>query len=157
MLAGMQQKKQMKIKSIIILLLFTSCHPLFCSWQNGYEELDYEPSEKEIIGQYELSEKSKSYLNEEYHTWPLRIELSKNKEYKLLFESNPENGQNGNETKKNEKGKWFLGFNDREKVCYFELEGICVEPLCKKDEKISITITIGDGDECNGIVYEKVE
>jgi hypothetical protein len=161
----MQPKKQMKIKSIIILLLFTSCHPLFCSWQNGYEKLNYEPSEKEIIGQYELSKKSKSYLNEEYHTWPLRIELSKNKEYKLLFENNPENladktpesGQNSNKTKKNEKGKWFLVFNDREKICDFELEGICVEPLLKKDGKISITITIGDGDECNGIVYEKVE
>jgi hypothetical protein len=162
----MQPKnKQMKIKSIILLLLFTSCHPLFCSWQNGYEQLNYEPLEREIIGQYELSEKSKSYLNEEYQTWPLRIELSENKEYKLLFENNsenladkiPENGQKGNETKKNVKGKWFLGFNDKEKFCDFELEGICVEPLCKKDGKISITITIGDGDECNGIVYEKVE
>ena len=46
---------------------------------------------------------------------------------------------------------------EKEKICYFELEGISVAPLCKKNEKISIMITIGDGDECNGIVYEKVK
>ena len=46
---------------------------------------------------------------------------------------------------------------EKEKICYFELEGISVSSLRKKDGKISIMITIGDGDECNGIVYEKME
>lgn len=155
----------MKIKSIFIFLIFTSCHPLFCSWQNGYEEINYEPSKREIIGKYELSEKSKSYLNEDYYTWPLKLEISENKQFKFLFEDNPESladkifadKEKGNDSKKNETGKWFYSFMDKEKICYFELEGICVQPLCKKDGKISIMITIGDGDECNGIVYEKVE
>ena len=155
----------MKIKTIFIFLIFTSCHPLFCSWQNGYEKINYEPSKMEIIGKYELSEKSKSYLNEDYNTWPLKLELSKNKQFKFLFEDNPESladkmfsdNENGNDSKRNKIGKWFLFFDEKGKFCNFELEGICVEPLCKKDEKISIMITIGDGDECNGIVYEKVE
>jgi hypothetical protein len=160
----MQKKSaEMKIKSIFILLLFTSCHPLFCSWQNGYDEINYEPSKSEIIGKYELSEKSKSYLNEDYYSWPLKLEISENNQFKFLFEDNPESladkifAEKENESKRNKIGKWFYSFMDKEKICYFELEGICVEPLRKKEDKISIMITIGDGDECNGIVYEKVE
>jgi hypothetical protein len=153
----------MRIKSIFIFLIFTSCHPLFCSWQNGYEEINYEPSKREIIGKYELSEKSKSYLNENYYSWPLKLEISENKKFKLLFKDNPESladkifADKEKEFKKNETGKWFYSFMEKEKICYFELEGICVAPLSKKGGKISIMITIGDGDECNGIVYEKVE
>jgi hypothetical protein len=153
----------MKIKSILILLIFTSCHPLFCSWQNGYEEINYEPSKREIIGKYELSEKSKSYLNEDYYSWPLKLEISENNQFKFLFENNPESladkifADKGKGFKKNKTGKWFYSFMDKEKICYFELEGISVAPLRKKEEKISIMIIIGDGDECNGIVYEKVE
>ena len=155
----------MKIKSLLFLLIFTGCHPLFCSWENGYEEINYEPSKTEIIGKYELSEKSKSYLNEDYYSWPLKLEIYKNKQFKLLFEDNPESladkifadKQKGNESKKNKIGKWFYSFIEKEKICYFELEGISVSPLRKKDGKISIMIAIGDGDECNGIVYEKME
>jgi hypothetical protein len=37
------------------------------------------------------------------------------------------------------------------------LEGICVEPFSEKEGKLAIQITIGDGDECEGIIYEKTE
>ena len=155
----------MKIKLLLILLIFTGCHPLFCSWENGYEEINYEPNKTEITGKYELSDKSKSYLNENYYSWPLKLEISENKQFKFLFEDNPESWTDKifadrkkvNESKKNIIGKWFYSFMEKEKICYFELEGISVAPLCKKNEKISIMITIGDGDECNGIVYEKVK
>lgn len=155
----------MKIKSLLFLLIFTGCHPLFCSWQNGYEEINYEPSKIEIIGIYELSEKSKLYLNEDYYSWPLRLEISENKQFKLLFEDDHKSSidkifgdrEKVNDPKKNKIGKWFYWFMEKEKICYFELEGIAVAPLRKKEGKISIMITIGDGDECNGIVYEKVE
>lgn len=153
------------MRIIFILLIFTSCHPIFCSWQNGYEEINYEPSKSEITGEYELSKNSKSYLNENYYSWPLKLEINENNQFKLIFEDNPESlaekifgdKKNENNYKRNETGKWFHSFMDKEKICYFELEGITVEPLRKKDKKISIMITIGDGDECHGIVYEKSE
>ncbi|WP_262887289.1 hypothetical protein [Flavobacterium sp. XN-5] len=38
-----------------------------------------------------------------------------------------------------------------------ELVGLTVEPLFEKDNNISISITIGDGDNCEGIMYEKIK
>lgn len=38
-----------------------------------------------------------------------------------------------------------------------ELEGLTVEPLFEKDNNIAISITIGDGDNCEGIMYEKIK
>ncbi len=156
----------MKFRIVIILsFLFTGCHPLFCNWQNGYSELKYELTKESLNGKYELSRKSKSYLNDSFNVWPVRMELTENMEYKLLFEENPLsladkiflNDKELNETKKNVIGKWSTYFNKRDKNYLMELEGLTVEPLFVKDNKIAIFITIGDGDNCEGIIYEKVE
>ena len=37
--------------------------------------------------------------------------------------------------------------------CLIELQGIVVVPLSEKNGQIAIPIEIGDGDECNGIVF----
>ena len=153
----------MKIKIILFLLLLTSCHPLFCSWQNGYDEVNHEPTEEKIIGIYELNENSKSYLNEDNKIWPLKIEILKNKQCIFHYENNKislvdkifASKTDLKETKKNKIGKWYLYFDKEDKNCIFEIEGISTEPLYEKDGKLAIIKTIGDGDECNGIVYEK--
>jgi len=156
----------MKFRIVIVLsFLFTSCHPLFCSWQNGYSKLKNEPTKESLMGKYELSGKSKSYLNDSFNVWPVRIELTENMEYKLLFEENPlsladkifSNDKELNENKKNVIGKWSTYFDKNDKNCLMEFEGLTVEPLFEKDNKIAISITIGDGDNCDGIIYEKVE
>lgn len=54
----------------------------------------------------------------------------------------------------NKRGNWSVSC-DKSYECMIELDRVCVAPLCKKDDRISIAITIGDGDECNGIVFEK--
>jgi len=150
---------------IVLLFLFTSCHPLFCRWQNGYSALIEEPTKESLIGKYELSRKSKSFLNDSYDVWPVRIELTENMKYKLLFEENPSslgdtifsNDRDLNETKKNVIGKWSTYFNKKDKYCLIELEGLTVEPLFEKNNNFAISITIGDGDNCEGIMYEKIK
>jgi len=85
--------------------------------------------------------------------------------YKLLFEENPSslgdtifsNDRDLNETKKNVIGKWSTYFNKKDKYCLIELEGLTVEPLFEKNNNFAISITIGDGDNCEGIMYEKIK
>jgi len=54
------------------------------------------------------------------------------------------------------EGKWMVSCGDSND-CMIELENVCVVPLAEKDGRLAILISIGDGDECNGVVYEKVE
>ena len=42
--------------------MLTGCHPTYCKWEFGYTQLKKEPTRKSLIGEYELSEYSKSYL-----------------------------------------------------------------------------------------------
>ena len=135
----------MKIRYLFLFIIFTSCHPLFCDWNSGYDQIKVQPKENEIVGIYELTKDSKNFLKSGLKKWPKKIELSSNQEYYLLMQND----------KKIKNGKWFLSC-DQSYGCILELEGISVEPFCKKENKFAIQITIGDADECNGLVYEKI-
>ena len=52
-------------------------------------------------------------------------------------------------------GKWSVS-DGASYDCLIELEGICVVPFCIRKDHFAVPITIGDGDECRGIVFEKV-
>ena len=52
------------------------------------------------------------------------------------------------------EGKWSLYC---EPSCMMELENVTVEPFGERDGTLAILITIGDGDICEGVVYEKVK
>ncbi len=43
---------QMRHLIIIFLFVLTSCHPLFCTWDNGYKQLTTEPQRERLIGHF---------------------------------------------------------------------------------------------------------
>ncbi|MFK7899294.1 MAG: hypothetical protein AB8B61_00915 [Cyclobacteriaceae bacterium] len=151
----------MSIKTVILIfctVLLSSCHPLFCDWDSGYEQLIEITSDSIVIGKYELSEESVKYLKSEGYNRPCLLELLASGNFNLqsapdfMFDSFGENsGQS-----LNRKGEWGVYCGQSFK-CMIELQGITVVPLMrKKDGTIGISITIGDGDECNGLVFERM-
>jgi hypothetical protein len=151
----------MRAKLILVLLLicFTSCHPLICTWELRYKPITIEPDQTELIGKYELTHSSKEFLIEQsFSAQEYSLTLSKDGNYK--FTNGPDfifnNYGVSNQKTLNKVGKWFLNCA-KSYDCLIELEGVCVVPLSQKDGTLSIMITIGDGDECKGIIYEKME
>lgn len=51
-------------------------------------------------------------------------------------------------------GAWNVSY-DKSYGCLIELQGLCVVSLSEKNDRLAVPITIGDGDECNGIVFVK--
>ncbi|OAQ39978.1 hypothetical protein A5893_17430 [Pedobacter psychrophilus] len=143
--------------TIFFLWTLSSCHPLGCSWDFGYTQLKVEPNESKLIGIYILSEKSKSYLKDHGLNPEICI-LKLNADKSFNLENVPSSISNddlkGSDGTQNKYGTWSVSC-DKSYDCMIELQGTCVVPLCEKDDRISIPITIGDGDECNGIVFEK--
>ena len=54
------------------------------------------------------------------------------------------------------EGKWSVGCH-ASYDCLIEFEKVFVVPLAEKNEQLAILITVGDGDECNGVVFERIE
>tara|TARA_B110000908_G_scaffold33077_1_gene39534 strand:+ start:406 stop:864 length:459 start_codon:yes stop_codon:yes gene_type:complete len=149
----------MRTKLLIILIVigFTSCHPLFCTWELGYKQLTTEPDQTELIGKYELTNSSKEFLIErKFNADEYILTLSKDGQYK--FTNGPDlifnNWGESNQKLIAKKGQWFVSCTESYD-CLIELEGVCVVPLSQKGGKLAILITVGDGDECNGILYKK--
>lgn len=150
----------MSIKITVLLvssILLNSCHPLFCGWASGYEQLTEITSEDIIVGDYELNAESLDYLDSEGYKGACALQLLESGKFKLInapdfiFDSF---GRNSGQSL-NKNGKWNTSCADSYD-CLIELEGITVVPLTRKnDGSIAIPITIGDGDECNGIVFER--
>ena len=152
-------ENSMRYWTIIILFILTSCHPLFCTWDNGYKQLTTEPKRERLIGQFKLIESSKEFLVDKgFKNQEFKLELLDNGQFKFT---------NGPDIIFDREGKTMLGLINKEGRwsvscadsydCLIELEDVCVMPLAEKDGRLAILITVGDGDECNGLVYEKVE
>jgi hypothetical protein len=135
------------MKSILILLIFlvTSCHPLSCGWTSDYDIVTEKPRSEKILGNYILSKESQKFLKNDFKNWPMNLNLSNDGRYKFFNQQD----------QLIKEGKWLL-YCDGKAECLMELEGITVEPLGLKETDIAILITIGDGDSCEGIAYEKV-
>jgi len=147
----------MKLLHLLAIICFTGCHPLFCNWGLGYEQLTTRPANEEIIGKYQLTEKSIDFLEDrDFTADEYSLTLSDGGQFK--FKNGPDLIFNSwgttSQTLLDKQGKWSVSCGDSYD-CVIELEGICVVPLAEKDGNLAILITIGDGDECNGIVYEK--
>ncbi len=136
------------MKSIFIffiIVIFSSCNPVkFCTWDSGYEQVLQEPLKKEVIGKYILTEKSKEYLKHNYESWPLQMELFEDNSLDFISNQKPSSEK-----------KWFVTKFDSGYV--IELTGICVTSFSTKNNQFAIPISIGDPDQCEGIVYEKIE
>lgn len=133
------------------VFLFTSCHPLFCNWDSGYDQLTTEPDHNKISGTYILNDRSVKYLTKEgYAVDSCILELKNDGQFiltrtpDLVFNSFGES-KNSYETK---TGKWSVS-NYPENGCLMELEGICVEPFLQRQGKLAISKTIGDPDQCD--------
>jgi hypothetical protein len=154
----------MKIRIIFLLFLFVSCHPLFCNWDSDYNQLTKEPSKSKIVGTYELSKDSQDYLGGNFNLWPLKLQLLENGKFIFLSNKNQISKSDKifasksdlNRLVENKVGKWIVSCSNSTD-CLIELEGLFVTPFSEKNGQLAIPITIGDGDECNGIVYEKLK
>lgn len=149
----------MRHLTILTRFLLTSCHPLFCNWDSGYEHLTVQPSKEKIIGKFRLTEQSSEFLTDKgFPNVAYELLLLDNGQFK--FKNGPDlifdTSGNSRQELKNNEGKWFVTCGDSSS-CLIELEHVCVVPLAEKDGRLAILITIGDGDECNGLVYEKRE
>jgi hypothetical protein len=131
---------------VVVALIFvsSSCHPVFCGWNLGYKQLEKEPLRSSIVGLYQLNQSSKDYLKENYKEWPIKLELNNDGHYNFVNALNVKTG------------RWSVSCGESY-ACLLELEGISVEPFTEKNGTLSIQITIGDGDDCAGIIYEKLK
>lgn len=149
----------MRLIIILTSILLTGCNLGFCTWDWGYKQLTDQPSRDRLVGQYELIESSKEYLADKgFKKENFKLELFDNGQFKFI------NGPDlifdtwGRSKQKliNKEGKWSVSCADSYD-CLIELEKVCVVPIAEKDGRLAILITIGDEDECNGVVYEKVD
>jgi hypothetical protein len=149
----------MKLLTILLLVTLTSCHPLFCNWNLGYKQLTIEPDHNELVGKYQLNSASMEFLNDrEYSADENTLTLSQNGQFKftngpdMIFEA----WGISNHKLIDKEGKWSVSCGESYD-CMIELTGVIVAPLSQKNGKLAILITVGYGDECNGIVYEKIK
>ena len=108
---------------------------------------------------YKLNAASIEYLNKEgYNAKDCKLLLSSEGYYDLQKAPYDILSTFGNSGKKilDRKGKWTVNY-DKSYNCLIELEGICVVPLTEREGRIAIPITIGDGDECKGVVFERAD
>lgn len=142
-----------------MLLFLTNCHPLFCTWDWEYDQLKVEPPHQSLIGQYVLNESSNEFLtNKGFEVRQCKLELFENGRFK--FTNAPDIIFDGFKIPHNilqdKEGKWSVGCH-ASYDCLIEFEKVFVVPLAEKNEQLAILITVGDGDECNGVVFERIE
>jgi|GEM_PF-1700355 len=142
--------------SILPPILFATMFIIFPAWDSGYKPLKNIPSDSELYGVYELNSGSKKFLiHQGYNIDSSRLELYSNNKY--YFHQLPDNVVNsfGESTEKtiNQTGEWkaFQSYGGGYEI----VVGGAGYELGKKDNRLSILITIGDPDSREGIVYEK--
>lgn len=143
-----------------IIFLFMGCFLITCDWESDYSQLTTEPDHNKIHGIYILNDKSVKYLTKEgYNVDSCILKLKNDGQFiltktpDLVFFGSFGQRNNSYETK---TGKWSVS-NYEESGCLMELQGICVEPFLQRQGKLAISITIGDPDQCEGIIFEKAE
>jgi len=144
---------------IICLVIIYSCHPSFCIWDSGYEQLKELPSKESIIGLYELTSNSKKFIQSKGFNTKCQLFIEDSSKFNIKEIPDFVIDSNSRLVGKliDKSGKWFSSCDDSY-GCMIELEGLQVMPLAKgKNGKISILMTIGDGDECKGIIFEQIK
>ena len=142
--------------SILLPFLLPLSFIIFPAWNSGYEEIKNVPSDSELCGVYELNNNSKQFLiHQGYNFDSSNLELNSNNQY--YFHKLPDNVLDGfgrfNKKTINQTGKWKT-YSDNDAGCEIIIGGAGYT-LGKKNNRLSILITIGDPDSREGIVYEK--
>jgi hypothetical protein len=142
--------------AFLFQLLISSCHSNFCKWDFGYNQLSQLPVDDSIIGTYYLTLQSKEYLKNQGLNRDCELVLMKSDHFRvtnLPVQANDSSTSQWSYLSKN--GIWSVTCMDSS-YCMIELEKIAVLPIARKgDGKISILMTLGDGDLCNGIIFER--
>ncbi|MDO6739442.1 hypothetical protein [Wenyingzhuangia sp. 2_MG-2023] len=125
----------MKYIQILISFFLISCHPIFCNWDRGYEKIEKKININKIIGTYKIKNKKINFPNE--------IKLSKNGKYYISDTIN---------TFFNNRGKWIHFYNNEENIIDLETKVVRFET---KGNNYAILFSIGDPDNCEGIIYIK--
>ena len=144
---------------LFLMLLSNSCHPLFCNWDSGYEQLTELSQKDTIVGEYRLTKQSTEYLKKQGYSENCKLKLLETGEYEIINAPDLIFGNSEKNKGKtiNAKGKWFSSCAESYD-CMLELERIAVIPIARKNNgAISLLMTIGDGDECEGIIFERVD
>jgi hypothetical protein len=149
----------MKLVYLFALILLTGCNPLFCTWDSGYTQLRTEPDRTDIIGEYELTNSSKDFLASRKFTAD-KYTLTLSEAGDFIFNNCPDllfnDWAESNQKLIDKTGKWSVSCAESYD-CLIELTGVCVVTLAEKNGQPAILIAVGDGDECNGLVYEKMK
>jgi hypothetical protein len=156
-----QMKKRKRILIFVLPVVFfqliqMSCHPLYCNWDKGYVQLSRIPIKDSIIGTYSLISKSKELLINNGLDHECVLVLMESGKYSI--KNVPEQTLNSGKVQWqsfSRDGIWTTSCQDS-LYCMIELENVAVLPIARKEEgRISILMTIGDSDECNGIIFER--
>lgn len=125
----------MKYFQALILLLLISCHPLFCNWDKGYSKIEMKIDLNKIIGVYKIENDNSIF--------PKEIKLTENGKY---YFSETES------TLFNNGGKWMRIFSNEENIIDLENRVVRLE---EKNGNFALLFSIGDPDNCEGIIYIK--
>lgn len=151
------------MKQHFLLLLsnfiFIGCHPLFCNWEKGYDQVTTSPDPRRISGIYSLNNQSVKFLTSQgFKVDSCILEIKENGQF--ILANVPDIALNSFSESKNtyetKTGKWNI-CKYEESGCLMELEGICVEPFLEGHGKFAISKTLGDPDNCEGIIFEKIK
>jgi len=144
---------------ILLSTLLSSCHPLFCSWDFGYKQLDELLETDRVYGKYYLTDESIQSLKSKGYSQMPKLWLLKSGDYELTDAPNLMFnlfGENDGLTSY-KSGKWSASCG-KSYNCMLELNNLMVVPIARKDNgPMSILITIGDGDNCEGVIFERHE
>ena len=151
-----------KAIAIIILLALTSisvgCNVGICLWNMGYSQLKVKPEKSELIGIYLLNEVSNGNLTKQgYNVSHTKLKIENDGTYILTdVPASILNQSDKTSSTIIKAGRWFVDCKESY-GCMIELEGVCVVPLSAKKGRLAVPITIGDPDQCEGIILEKVK
>jgi hypothetical protein len=113
------------------------------------------PNDSKLLGTYKLDEKSSAYLKSNgLNPENCTLTLNKDKSFTLKNAPSGISDYNSPTIAFSKAGTWSVNCGESY-GCLIDLQGLCVVPLSEKDDRFAVPITIGDGDECNGIVFVK--
>lgn len=132
-----------------------SCNPDGDLWNTGYSQVTSILSDDEMIGLYRFTKRSIVDLAKDgYDLSHATLELKSDHQYVLVdgpssFTYKPDVNETTIHT-----GTWKVTYESLS-GCILELWGMSVVPLCEKDDRLSIPISLGPPDRCEGVVFEK--
>ncbi|MGZ3756333.1 MAG: hypothetical protein ACXVJE_14185 [Mucilaginibacter sp.] len=146
----------------LLSLLFTSCHPLFCVWNLGYERVLKSNRPASLTGFYVLDKHSLDQMKYEgsYKITHHSLELFSNGTYR--FSNLPDWVLNpyGDSKKSVIDNQGKLEVQCDQNGCNIIFDGFkdhLYGDLRTKNNKIAILFNVGDPDGCVGLVYLKAK